>query len=224
MSLNSLILWRNEPFEDIRRVTESSLRVASAIDATGVALAHRVLLCTLDSNGVGSEVQSWADTFGSACSRVNTRNSLGGADRLPVQFEFVVGDQQLALSDQLDSIMSFAVGYLAPTGMLMIHDVEFDDALARWAVKNLIPLDWKECCLASVRARQSKQVGIAYVTSVQAYLLNGLATFGSEHRVRSGGFFRKSSYGINRVDDLAWAMGKVAASHGWRTKELQASV
>jgi hypothetical protein len=218
-ALNSVVLWRDEAFHKIREVAESSLCVESAIHKLGLDVTYRSFLCTVEPNGADPNVQRWASSFSETCARLGNMNKYG-SNTARMEFRLKSADPSQAISRNLDHILPFALGWMLP-GKAMLHDVVFDDRLAAWSLQTLLPVDWMECCLVTVRTPRTRQVRIAYITSTDAYLLRGLIVFGREQYLRKRGLFSKPTYGINDLDDLALAMEETARYHGWKVKQLQ---
>lgn len=218
--LSSVVLWRNEPFSEIRSMVDSSLRIAKVSAELGVDVAHRSILCAIQPNETQPNVQEWASAFSLSCAKLGKTNT-SSLDRPRAEFELVSVDPSEALSNNLDHILAFALSYMFMGGSAILHDIPFDDQLAAWSLKTFLPIDWRECCLVSVRSSRPKRVRLAYIPAINAYVRGGLFQFRREQYFRKHGLFSKPTYGINNLDDLVSAMEEVAAYHGWKVKQLQ---
>ncbi len=217
--LSSVVLWRDEPFSRIRRMVDSSLCIAEVAAELGIDVAYRSILCAIEPNEAQPNVQEWATDFKWRCAKFGKIDA-SGWDNQRAEFKLISADPSQALSNNLNHILAFALSDMF-MGSAILHDMQFNNHLASWILKTLLPIDFTKCCLVSVRVSRPKRVRLAYLPSVDANVRGGLFDFERKHYLRKHGFFSKPTYGINTLDDLVSAMEEVAAYHKWNVKQIE---
>jgi len=209
--ISSIVIWTEEPFDQIRAAVESSLHLHKATKQDNFFVARFTsILSTIYANTENPSVTQWIKDFTSQCdSRGLEFNA----------YRFDPSDPMQTLSSRKNHILESSIRYLGD--QVILYDVPFSESMAEWLVQKFLPLGWPiNYCLATVKCYPKRKIHIAFSTSTEAYLTQGLLRFTANDLIRRHGLFGKTSHGINSLDDLCYAMARVAKRNGWQVRSF----